>query len=265
MGMSVAAVSVGSASMSWVSVLITTAELTAIIAVRYLIIAGGVHALLWMRPEAKVGGRRLNRDLPRAAVIRHELTLSLVSSPIYALPAALAYEAWKLGGTKVYLDVAQYGWPWLIVSGLIYLVIQDTYYYWLHRAMHLKAVFRFVHAGHHRSRQPTAFASFSFDALEAALTAWLLPALVFFIPIHPAVILALLTLMTVLAVLNHCGWEVLPQGFVRGPVGSWLITATHHSAHHTRFATNYGLYFRFWDRVMGTDAMPADAPRPAAA
>lgn len=244
--------------MSPTSVLVTTALLTAIIAVRYLIVAGGVHALLWLRPAAKVGGVRLNRDAPKPAVMRHELILSLISSPIYALPAALAYEAWKagVGGSKVYLDVAQYGWPWLVVSGLIYLVIQDAYYYWLHRGMHHAALFRFVHAGHHRSRQPTAFASFSFDIAEAALTAWLLPALTFIIPIHPAVILVLLTVMTGAAVLNHCGWEVWPDRFVRGPVGSWLITATHHNGHHQRLGTNFGLFFRVWDRLMGTDAMP---------
>jgi len=238
------------------SVLVTTLALTAIIAARYLAIAGGVHALIWRRDPSKVGGHRLNRDAPRPSVIRHELKLSLLSSWIYALPAALAYEAWKHGGTLVYLDVDRYGWPWLFVSAAIYLIVQDTYYYWLHRLMHVKALFRFVHAGHHRSRQPTAFASFSFDALEAALNAWVMPALVFLVPIHPAVILALLTLMTVLAVLNHSGWEVLPDWLVRGPVGGWLISATHHSAHHTRYTCNYGLYFRVWDRLMGTDAMP---------
>src|SRR5438128_9691379 len=100
--------------MSLTSIAVTTLLLSVIIAVRYLVIAGAVHALVWLRPEAKVRARRLNRDRPRAAAMRHELTLSLISSPIYALPAALAYEAWRAGGTRVYLDVAQYGWPWLI-------------------------------------------------------------------------------------------------------------------------------------------------------
>jgi sterol desaturase/sphingolipid hydroxylase (fatty acid hydroxylase superfamily) len=250
--------------MDWLSVLVTTAELTAIIAARYLVIAGAVHWGFWRKGRAD-GPGRLNRDDPRSAVMQHELKLSLISSPIYALPAALAYEAWKMGGTAVYLDVARYGWPWLIASGVIYLVVQDTYYYWLHRAMHIPGVFRFVHAGHHRSRQPTAFASFSFDILEAALSAWLLPALVFFVPIHPAVILVLLTVMTIAAVLNHCGWEIWPERFIHGPVGRWFITATHHARHHTHLKTNYGLYFRFWDKVMGTDVMPAPAPRKLAA
>jgi len=238
------------------SILVTTLLLTAIIAGRYLAVAALANWLIWRRADGRVRGQRLNRDAPRAAVIRHELKLSLLSSWIYALPAALAYEAWRRSGTLVYLDFGRYGALWLIVSGAVYLAIQDTYYYWLHRLMHRRPLFRYVHAGHHRSRQPTPYASFAFDWAEAALNAWLLPALVFVIPIHPAVILAILTLATLTAVLNHAGSEVLPAWWVRGPPGAWLISATHHSVHHTRYDRNFGLYFRIWDRLMGTDMMP---------
>jgi Delta7-sterol 5-desaturase len=241
------------------SILATTLILTAIIAVRYLVVAWAAHGLIWGWRGGRVPGRRLNRDAPRPAVIRHELKLSLLSSWIYALPAALAFEAWRRGGTLVYTDVGRYGLAWLVVSGLLYLVIQDTYYYWLHRLMHQPPLFRRVHAGHHRSRQPTPYASFAFDWGEAALNAWLLPALVFVMPIHPAVILAILSLATLTAVLNHAGAEVLPNWLVRGWAGDWLITATHHSLHHTHYDKNFGLYFRVWDKLMGTDAMPAEA------
>lgn len=241
------------------SVLVTTLLLTAIIAARYLAVAWVAERLIWRRRDGRVRGRRLNRDAPKAAVIRHELKLSLLSSWIYALPAALAFEAWRHGGTLVYLDVGRYGVAWLFVSGAIYLAIQDTYYYWLHRLMHRRPWFRHVHAGHHRSRQPTPYASFAFDGAEAALNAWLLPALVFVIPIHPAVILVILTLATTTAVLNHAGAEVLPQWWVRGLPGAWLISATHHNLHHTHYDKNFGLYFRVWDRLMGTDAMPQPA------
>ena len=249
--------------MSITAILVSTLALTVIIAVRYLLVAWAAYALIW-RKDGRVAGRRLNRDAPRPDVIRHELTLSLISSPIYAVPAAVAMEAAWHGHTLVYLDVGRYGIAWLFVSGAIYLVIQDAYYYWLHRLMHRPGLFRFVHAGHHRSREPTPFASFSFDWAEAALNAWLLPALVFVIPIHPAVIGAILTLATLAAVLNHAGAEVLPPWLVRGPIGDWLIGASHHSLHHSHMQTNFGLYFRVWDKLMGTDMAPVIEP-PAAA
>ncbi|HVN01885.1 MAG TPA: sterol desaturase family protein [Caulobacteraceae bacterium] len=246
----------------FVEILVTTAALTAIIAVRYVLVAWIAYALIWGRKGGAPAGRRLNRDAPRPATIRHELRLSLLSSWVYALPAALAMLAWYHGGTLIYTEVGRYGVAWLFVSGALYLVIQDAYYYWLHRLMHHPRLFAWMHAGHHRSRQPTPFASFSFPLAEAAMNAWLMPALVFVIPIHPAVILTVLTLATVAAVLNHAGSEVLPPWVVEGPVGAWLISATHHSVHHTHYDANFGLYFRFWDRLMGTDRMPAGASTP---
>jgi sterol desaturase/sphingolipid hydroxylase (fatty acid hydroxylase superfamily) len=235
----------------------TTAALTLIIAARYLVVSGLAYWLLWQRGGEKLRAKRLNRDRPIRRVIMQEIRLSLLSSALYAAPAAVTLVAWLHGGTAIYDDWRAHGGvPYLVLSVLIYLIIQDTHYYWMHRLMHHPRLFSWTHAGHHRSRQPTPFASFAFDPAEAALVAWLLPALAFFIPIHIGVLVALLILMTVTAVLNHSGWEVLPGSFVNGPIGRHLISATHHSLHHTRYARNYGLYFRFWDKLMGTDMMP---------
>ena len=79
-----------------------------------------------------------------------------------------------------------------------------------------------------------------------------------------------LAIMTVMGVGNHMGWEMFPRALVHGPAGRWLITATHHQAHHAAYRGNYGLYFRFWDKACGTDiglgTFPdaADRRRPAA-
>jgi sterol desaturase/sphingolipid hydroxylase (fatty acid hydroxylase superfamily) len=239
--------------------LITTLALTAIIAARYLLLSGLFFWLLWQRGGEKLGARRLNRERPTAAVIRSEIRLSLLSSGVYAAPAAIALVAFMHGGTHIYTDWGAYGGPpYILLSIFIYLAVQDTYYYWGHRLMHHPWLFSWAHAGHHRSRHPTPFASFAFDPAEAALTGWLMPAMVFIVPIHIAAVIGLLLFMTVVAIFNHSGWEMLPRSLVTGAAGSHLISATHHGYHHIRFDRNYGLYFRFWDRVMGTDAMPGE-------
>ncbi len=56
-----------------------------------------------------------------------------------------------------------------------------------------------------------------------------------------------------MGVTNHMGWEVFPNWLVRGPAGNWLITASHHQRHHEKYRCNFGLYFRFWDRLCHTD------------
>ena len=236
------------------AVLVTTLWLSLIIGARYLLIAGAVWWALWGRATSH--GLQLNRDKPSRALIAHEIRFSLLSTPVYALPAAIALEAWKAGGTKLYLDPGAYPLWWLPVSFVLLLLVQDAHYYWTHRLLHRREVFKWAHAGHHRSREPSPFASFSFDPIEAVLTAWLLPALAFIIPLNIWMLAVLLTVMTITAVMNHCGRELWPDRWVRSGPGAHLITATHHSRHHTHMKTNYGLYFRLWDRVMGTDGMP---------
>lgn len=240
----------------------STLALTAIIAVRYVLMAGLTHRLVWpSHPERRLG-TALNQRPPKRVDVLREARLSLLSAGIYAFPAAIALEAWKHGQGKLYSDVHLYGLIWLPISALLYLLVQDSFYYWLHRLLHHRWLFRLAHAGHHRSREPTPWASFAFDPLEAVLTAWLLPALTFILPIHVGVALLVLTLMSVAAVINHCGRELLPPGMVHGPIGDWIIGATHHHGHHQRQQTNFGLYLRLWDRLMKTDAMPEVAPRP---
>ena len=86
---------------------------------------------------------------------------------------------------------------------------------------------------------------------ERGIWGGLVAGLMFIIP--GALVIALLTVMTIMGVTNHMGWDLFPRALVHGPAGRWLITATHHQLHHDRYACNYGLYFRLWDRLCGTD------------
>ncbi|MDB5704262.1 MAG: sterol desaturase, partial [Sphingomonas bacterium] len=43
------------------------------------------------------------------------------------------------------------------------------------------------------------------------------------------------------------------SGFTRSPLTGWLTTTTHHDLHHSEGRHNFGLYFTWWDRWMGTE------------
>src|SRR3974377_1382565 len=88
---------------------VTTFALTAIIAARYLLLSGLFYWLLLRGGGEKLGARRLNRERPMAALIRSEIRLSLLSSGVYAAPAAVALIALMQGGTRIYADWAAYG------------------------------------------------------------------------------------------------------------------------------------------------------------
>ena len=110
-------------------------------------------------------------------------------------------------------------------------------------------------------RPPGAMAFHPVEALSGALV---IPVLVFVVPIHVAVLGLVLTIMTVMGVTNHMGWEMFPRRLVHSRLGSWLITATHHQLHHELYRCNYGLYFRFWDRLCRTDRGLGQLPAAAA-
>jgi sterol desaturase/sphingolipid hydroxylase (fatty acid hydroxylase superfamily) len=93
----------------------------------------------------------------------------------------------------------------------------------------------------------------SFHPIEALTGAVVIPALVFVIPIHAAMLGLVLLIMTVMGVTNHMGWEMFPRALVHSRAGNWLITASQHQRHHDLYRCNYGLYFRFWDKLCGTD------------
>ncbi|MDQ4419446.1 sterol desaturase family protein [Sphingobium sp. DEHP117] len=217
-----------------------------IVAVRYLV-TSGLFAL-W--------GERLRPGLHAGlgAQIRREIGWSLLSAAIYGLPAGIVAWGWhERGWTLIYQDATAYPLWWMPVSFLLCLLIHDSWFYWTHRLMHRPAIFRALHAVHHASRPPTAWAAMSFHPGEALTGAFVIPALVFVIPLHIGVVLAVLVTMTLMGVTNHMGWELFPTRLVHGRAGRWLITATHHQLHHDSYRCNYGLYFRLWDRLCRTD------------
>jgi Delta7-sterol 5-desaturase len=244
-----------------IDLIVTTAALSLIIAVRYVLVGALGHGLLW---GGRGRGRVLNLKPPSRERMRKEIIASLIACPIYAFPAALVLELWKRGGTAIYADIGAFPLWWLPASFLIYLLAHDAFYYWLHRGLHHPRVFAWAHAEHHRSRDPSAFASFAFDPAEAAATAWFLPALAMIVPIHWGVAVALLMTATLTAVLNHAGREVWPAAWLSRAPLKWLITATHHDAHHKRFNGNYGLYLTLWDKLAATEFSVRHHDGPAA-
>lgn len=228
------------------SILFAAVTMSLIVGVRYLASSGGFAlATRFKRPGLYAG---------QHSQILREIGWSLASAAIYGVPAGIVAWGWRTHGwTKIYTDFGSHPYWWMPLSVLAFLVAHDAWFYWTHRAMHDPRLFRVMHQVHHASRPPTAWAAMSFHPLEALSGAVVIPALVFVIPIHAAMLGLVLTIMTVMGVTNHMGWEAFPRAMVHGRAGRWLITASHHQRHHREYRCNYGLYFRVWDRMCGTD------------
>ncbi len=229
-----------------VAALLSALAMTLIVGVRYLATSG---FFVWLTGQVRPG--LYDKLKPQ---MNREIYWSLLSAAIYGIPAGIVAWGWDTHGwTQIYRGLAAYPLWYLPLSVFMYLFAHDTWFYWTHRLMHRPWWFKKAHAVHHESRPPTAWAAMSFHPWEALTGAFVIPALVFIIPVHVGALGLVLAVMTVMGITNHMGWELFPKFVVNGKLGNWLITATHHQKHHDAYRGNYGLYFRFWDKICGTD------------
>ncbi|NVB43109.1 sterol desaturase family protein [Pseudenhygromyxa sp. WMMC2535] len=219
---------------------------------KYLLVCGGAYLLVWIALPKLLRHRRLHARQPTRARLIAELQQSFIGLVSIALTTALALPVFHAGYLKVYTDVGEHGLLWLPLSLLILIVGGDTYFYWTHRAMHSRLLYRAVHKVHHRSVRPSPLAAYSFSVLESIVHAAYLPLVLLVMPVSHAVLVAMVVFYVGMEAYVHLGYEVLPRGFTRLPGARWLGTSTLHNMHHQYFRWNYGVYFTWWDRAMGT-------------
>ena len=237
---------------SWL--LILTLIFFIIITGRYFLFAGLFYLVFYKWFPATWKSRKLNSKSYETRQFTIEVKWSMVTALLFSIAGTATMILWQKGYTKVYTDINLYGWWYLPVSLIIFMLLHETYYYWLHRWMHKPSVFKIVHKVHHDSNITSPFTAFSFHPFEGLLQAIFLPTMLIILPIHYYVIITQLTVMTISSVINHLDIEIYPKKFNNTIPGRWFIGATHHSLHHKQFKYNYGLYFTFWDKIKKTES-----------
>ena len=53
----------------------------------------------------------------------------------------------------------------------------------------------------------------------------------------------------------YLGYEIYPKGIHTHWLGRWINASTAHNLHHHQGKGNYGFYFTFWDKMMGTERL----------
>lgn len=233
--------------------LLLTFGIFIIITGRYFLVAGLFYLIFYIWFPAKWKEKKLNTKEYEQGQLRKEIKWSVVTSFIFSIAGTLTVILWQKGYTKVYSNMDLYGWWFLPVSLVICMLLHETYYYWIHRWMHIPSVYKIVHQVHHNSKIASPFTAFSFHPVEGLLQAIFLPAILLVLPMHYYVIIVQLTIMTFSSVINHLDIEIYPKESHRF-WGKWIIGATHHSLHHKQFKYNYGLYFTFWDKIKKTES-----------
>lgn len=220
---------------------------------RYLLFAGIPFIFFYKWKRDKLKSKRIQKYFPKKEKIFSEIKNSFITTIIFTAFAWIIYLLKINGYTKIYQDIDTYGIPYFTVSIVVMLLLHDTYFYWMHRAVHHPKLFGLFHKTHHLSRNPTPFASFSFDVAEAFAEILIFPILVLLFPVHPLALVIVFNISLIFNVMGHLGYEFLPSWFVTHPILKWINTSTHHNMHHKLANANYGLYFNFWDAWLGTN------------
>lgn len=224
------------------------------VAVRYFAIAGFAYWTCRVLFRKRWSGRRIQRKDVRREQIEREIAYSLSTIAIFGMVGSLGLKASLEGWTLLYFDAKEYGMIYFVLSFPLTIVIHDTYFYWAHRFMHWRPIYRWTHRLHHRSTVTTPFTAFAFHPFEAILEAGIFIVFLFVVPVHLYTMAFFFTAMVVWNIYVHIGFEFMPPSVARSPLGRFLGSPSHHDLHHEVFVGNYGLWFNFWDHLMGTNS-----------
>jgi lathosterol oxidase len=230
------------------------------VADKYFLVAGIAFLLVYVVLRKRISWRKIQLKFPAGKDYRREMIASTISMFIFALSPVIILGVPEIRvHTQLYKGVAERGWVYFFLVFPLLFVVHDAYFYWMHRLIHHPRLFRVVHLEHHRSVNPSPFAAYAFGPIEALTESLIFPIILFVIPVTIWHVFIFFLLSIVYNVYGHLGFELYPKGFHRTFVGRWINTSVSHNQHHRYFKGNYGLYFLFWDRMMGTLRTDYDA------
>lgn len=219
----------------------------------YLITAGLVSLIIWAFWRAHFATRKIQTRVASTKDYRREVFASLRTALIFSCVGFSMHLASEAGWLTIYEDFSVRGPVYFAVTLVAIIVAQDAYFYWTHRAMHHRQLFRTFHWTHHKSKTPTPWTAYAFDAPEALVVVAFVPLWVALVPMHDLAVLSFVTWQIVRNVMGHAGVEMFPVSGKPSRLFGWFNTTTHHDLHHQDGRSNYGLYFSWWDRWMGTE------------
>ncbi|KAF0711454.1 hypothetical protein As57867_005253, partial [Aphanomyces stellatus] len=139
----------------------------------------------------------------------------------------------------------------IVCEFALFMVCEDCLFYWIHRFLHWKKVYKYVHKVHHEFTAPFGLTYIYTHPFEEVFTMMATMTGPLLFGSHIVCLYIWLFLRVLETIEGHSGYE-FPLGFstflpiMSGPV--------RHDYHHEKFDCNYGSTMAFWDWLCGTDA-----------
>ena len=140
----------------------------------------------------------------------------------------------------------------------IFFVMEDTWHYWSHRALHWGPLYKGIHKLHHQYSAPFGLAAEYASPIEVMILGLgTLGSPILWCAItkdlHILTMYIWIVLRLFQAIDAHSGYE-FPWS-LHHFLPFWA-GADHHDTHHERFIGNYSSSFRWWDYLMDTESGP---------
>jgi lathosterol oxidase len=130
------------------------------------------------------------------------------------------------------------------------LFVFDTWFYWGHRLLHTRPLFKRIHGWHHVTKTPSVWSnnSDSFPDNCVLQSYWLFAHFLF--PVSAYVLIAHKIFDQVTGMIGHSGHEYTSGRTEVYPFP--MVAVLFHDQHHLFSRYNYATHFSLWDRWMGT-------------
>lgn len=218
----------------------------AVSALAFLLFSAVLTWLAWKEP-AWVKARRIQTRRPRGQkLVWPSLGRFSSNNLIMLASVAASWPLLRMSG----VHMGELPPIWIIVLQVYaFIYIDDFLYYWMHRALHTKWLYRHVHALHHRVVTPWAITGNYLHPVEFVLTGTLALAGPVLFSSHIVTIWIWFAFRQWEASEGHCGFD-LPLAPTR--LVPFSVGAAHHDFHHAKFRGNYAGFLPIWDRAFGT-------------
>ncbi|XVE91479.1 hypothetical protein REPUB_Repub01dG0013600 [Reevesia pubescens] len=156
------------------------------------------------------------------------------------------------GGNDTGASVEQpFSYIALIRQLVIAMVVIDTWAYFIHRLMHYKFLYKYVHAQHHRIVVPYSYGGHYMHPVEGFLDTLGGSITLLLSGMSPKTSMFFFCFAIIKLVDDHCGMKIPGNPFHI----FFTNNSAYHDVHHQLYGTkyNFAVYFAIWDRILGTE------------